>query len=87
MHARYDITTNETIPSLNQVGTRFVKSFPSSWHPADSDIIWSEVIAVRPDIDPNLRSFLDTCITSCNKKDWMPELNMMCGLFQKNTAL
>ena len=41
-------------------------------NPLDSDIIWSEVIAVRPDIDPNLRSFLDTCITSCNKTDWMP---------------
>ncbi len=35
-------------------------------------MIWSEVLAVRPEIDPTLRSFLDTCITSCNKTDWMP---------------
>jgi CRISPR-associated exonuclease Cas4 len=41
-------------------------------NPLDSEMIWSEVIAVRPEIDPNLRSFLDTCITSCNKTDWMP---------------
>ena len=41
-------------------------------NPLDSERIWSEVLAVRPEIDPTLRSFLDTCITSCNKTDWMP---------------
>ena len=34
-------------------------------------MIWSEVLAVRPEIDHTLRSFLDTCITSCNKTDWI----------------
>ena len=40
--------------------------------PLDPEIIWSEVLAVRPKIDPTMRSFLDTCITSCKKTDWMP---------------
>jgi CRISPR-associated exonuclease Cas4 len=38
----------------------------------DSEMIWSEVLTVRPEIDPNLRSFLDTCITSCNRTNWAP---------------
>ena len=40
--------------------------------PLDSDLIWGEVIAVRPDIDPALREFMDTCIGACTKKDWKP---------------
>jgi len=40
--------------------------------PLDPEIIWSEVLAVRPKIDPTMRSFLDTCITSCKKTDWVP---------------
>jgi CRISPR-associated exonuclease Cas4 len=36
----------------------------------DPEIIWSEVLAVCPGLDPSLRSFLDTCITSCNKTAW-----------------
>jgi len=40
--------------------------------PLDSDLIWGEVIAVRPDIDPKLREFMDTCIAACKGKDWKP---------------
>jgi CRISPR-associated exonuclease Cas4 len=40
--------------------------------PLDSDLIWGEVIAVRPDIDPALREFMDTCIAACKGKDWKP---------------
>ena len=38
----------------------------------ESDVIWSEVLAVRPAIDTDLRSFLDTCITACKKTNWTP---------------
>jgi len=38
----------------------------------EPDVIWSEVFAIRPSIDTELRSFLDTCITSCNKTNWTP---------------
>jgi CRISPR-associated exonuclease Cas4 len=41
-------------------------------HPLDPEIIWSEVIAVCPGLDPTLRPFLETCITSCNKTAWRP---------------
>jgi CRISPR-associated exonuclease Cas4 len=41
-------------------------------HPLDPEIIWSEVIAVCPSLDPTLRPFLETCITSCNKTEWRP---------------
>ena len=80
MHARYGITTNETIPSHESGRYAICKQL--SYHlgnPLDSERIWSEVLAVRPEIDLNLRSFLDTCITSCNKTDWMPAVNLMCG--------
>ncbi len=40
--------------------------------PLDSELIWNEVLTVRPETDPDLRSFLDTCINSCNKTDWEP---------------
>jgi CRISPR-associated exonuclease Cas4 len=40
--------------------------------PLDSDLIWGEVIAVRPDTDPALREFMDTCIAACKGKDWKP---------------
>jgi CRISPR-associated exonuclease Cas4 len=35
-------------------------------------MIWEEVLSVRPTIERDLRSFLDTCITSCNKTNWVP---------------
>jgi CRISPR-associated exonuclease Cas4 len=38
--------------------------------PLNSDVIWDEVLAVRPGIDPDMRSFLDSCITACNKNTW-----------------
>jgi CRISPR-associated exonuclease Cas4 len=40
--------------------------------PLESDEIWREVLAVRPTIDTDLRSFLEICITSCNKTEWKP---------------
>jgi CRISPR-associated exonuclease Cas4 len=40
--------------------------------PLESDVIWREVLAVRPRIDTDLQSFLDICITSCNKTEWKP---------------
>jgi len=38
----------------------------------DTDVIWDEILMVRPSISPELREFLDTCITSCNKTEWKP---------------
>jgi CRISPR-associated exonuclease Cas4 len=54
---------------------RYVICKQISYHlgqPLESDVIWREVLAVRPGIDPDLRSFLETCITSCNKTEWKP---------------
>ena len=36
----------------------------------DPDVIWDEVLAVRPGIVADMRSFLDTCIAACNKNTW-----------------
>jgi CRISPR-associated exonuclease Cas4 len=36
----------------------------------DPEVIWNEVLTVRPGIDPGMRTFLDTCIASCNKNTW-----------------
>ncbi len=38
----------------------------------DPEAIWTEILAVRPGIDPAQRSFLDTCITACNRSEWRP---------------
>ena len=40
--------------------------------PLDANVIWQEVMAVRPTIDTSLREFLDLCITACNKVEWKP---------------
>jgi CRISPR-associated exonuclease Cas4 len=40
--------------------------------PLDAELIWAETLVVRPAIDPEMRSFLDLCITACNKHPWQP---------------
>ena len=42
--------------------------------PLDAEVIWAEILVVRPKIDPVLREFLDICITACNKdkRGWQP---------------
>ena len=40
--------------------------------PLDAELIWAETLVVCPTIDPDMRSFLDLCITSCNKHPWQP---------------
>jgi CRISPR-associated exonuclease Cas4 len=40
--------------------------------PLDAEIIWDEVVVVRPSVDPALREFLGICITACNKGAWKP---------------
>jgi len=37
----------------------------------EAENIWLEVLAVNPEIGSDMRSFLDTCITSCNKTTWV----------------
>jgi CRISPR-associated exonuclease Cas4 len=54
---------------------RYVICKQLSYHlgqPLESDVIWREVLAVRPGIDIDLRSFLEICISSCNKTGWKP---------------
>jgi CRISPR-associated exonuclease Cas4 len=41
-------------------------------NPLEAEVIWNEVLSVCPGIDPSLRLFLETCITSCNKTEWKP---------------
>ncbi len=40
--------------------------------PLDAEVIWAEVMVVRPAINPEMRAFLDLCITACNKGVWQP---------------
>jgi len=35
--------------------------------PLDGDTIWDEVLALEPDMNPLMRTFLDTCIARCNE--------------------
>ena len=68
---RYHYERNDTITESG----RYTICKQLSYHlgnPLDSEMIWNEVLAVRPETDPDLRSFLDTCINSCNKTVWKP---------------
>jgi CRISPR-associated exonuclease Cas4 len=38
--------------------------------PLDNEVIWQEILAVSPDIDPALREFSDLCIAACSKSAW-----------------
>jgi CRISPR-associated exonuclease Cas4 len=40
--------------------------------PLDAEVIWAEILVVRPEIDPALHEFLDICMTACNKSEWQP---------------
>jgi CRISPR-associated exonuclease Cas4 len=40
--------------------------------PLDPELIWQEILSVRPGIGPELRPFLDTCITACRRSEWKP---------------
>lgn len=40
--------------------------------PLDPAVIWDEVLAVRPGIDPAQKEFLEHCITACRKTEWKP---------------
>jgi CRISPR-associated exonuclease Cas4 len=39
-------------------------------NPLVSEGIWNEVVSVMPGIDPEMRTVLETCITSCNRNTW-----------------
>jgi CRISPR-associated exonuclease Cas4 len=40
--------------------------------PLDAEVIWAEILVVRPGISPEMQAFLDLCITACNKGKWQP---------------
>jgi CRISPR-associated exonuclease Cas4 len=66
---RYYYERNESFKESD----RYTVCKQISYHlgnPLDAESIWSEVLAVNPEIDSDMRSFLDTCITSCNKTTW-----------------
>lgn len=38
----------------------------------DAEVIWAEILVVRPKIDPVLRDYLDVCIAACTRGTWQP---------------
>jgi CRISPR-associated exonuclease Cas4 len=40
--------------------------------PLDAELIWAETLVVRPVIKPEMREFLDLCITACTRRKWQP---------------
>jgi CRISPR-associated exonuclease Cas4 len=38
----------------------------------DAEVIWQEVLAIRPKINTEQRPFLDLCVAACRKKEWTP---------------
>jgi len=40
--------------------------------PLDAEVIWQEILAVSPALDPAHKEFLTLCITACNKSEWKP---------------
>ena len=73
MPARSGIIMSGTNRLRSPTGTRSASRL--SYHlgdPLDAEVIWAEILVVRPKIDPSLREFLDICITACNKGTWQP---------------
>jgi CRISPR-associated exonuclease Cas4 len=68
---RYYYEQNEPHPESD----RYAVCKQLSYHlgrPLEPDVIWQEVLAVRPGIGLELRLFLDTCIAACNRNEWKP---------------
>jgi CRISPR-associated exonuclease Cas4 len=40
--------------------------------PLDAEVIWAETLVVRPAINPDMRAFLELCMTACTKSPWQP---------------
>ena len=40
----------------------------------DAEMIWAEILVVRPTVDPSMQAFLDLCISACNKNPWQPSI-------------
>jgi CRISPR-associated exonuclease Cas4 len=38
--------------------------------------LWEEVVAVQPDMDADMRGFLDECVNACRAKTWRPPVQM-----------
>ena len=58
-----------------QESDRYAVCKQISYHlgdPLDAEVIWAEILVVRPAISPDMRAFLDLCITACNKGTWQP---------------
>lgn len=64
--------------------------------PLDAEVIWAEILTVRPSMDPALKEFLDLCIRACSKTAWNPavqtdvrvvsEKQGMVGMIDRVTA-
>jgi len=68
---RYYYERNEPIHESE----RYVVCKQISYHlgkPLDPELIWKEVLAVSPSIDPALRELLDLSLAACNKSGWKP---------------
>ena len=40
--------------------------------PLDAELIWAEILVVRPTVDPAMQDLLGLCIAACNKTSWQP---------------
>jgi Domain of unknown function DUF83. len=52
---------------------RYTVSKQVSYHlgkPLQSESLWDEVLAIQPDIEEDMREFLDTCVGACREKTW-----------------
>jgi CRISPR-associated exonuclease Cas4 len=53
----------------------------------DAEVIWDEILTVRPGIDPGLKEYLGICVTSCNKHEWKPAKENDVMVFSEKHAL
>lgn len=83
---RYYYERNDTVTESD----RYAVCKQLSYHlgrPLDAEAIWSEILTVRPGIDPSLREYLGICITSCNRHEWRPAKETDVRVFSKKHAL
>jgi CRISPR-associated exonuclease Cas4 len=83
---RYYYERNDTVTESD----RYAVCKQLSYHlgrPLDAEVIWNEILTVRPGIGPEMKEYLGICVTSCNKHEWKQAKETDVRVFSQKHAL
>ncbi len=56
-------------------------------HPLQSEQVWEEVVSVQPDVEANMREFLDECVNACRGKTWRTPLQTDVQVYSERLGI